>query len=372
MVNDITPRRRILKIIGSGGATALAGCSGSSNTDDGSSSGDGDGSNGVDGGSTPGSTPTSTPEPIDFSLARVPFPSTGSHYMPLQWGYTNSVGRVGEISWEIAFPGQITKLVRGKNIDVAEASLGAHLINHDRGVAYDALVTDNHTELANGLFAHADAGISGPQDLEGKQIGIHSESSASVIYTLGILSNQYDVDLNNVTFLNKAIPELWSLIQKGDIDATILFANFWYFGKQHDQVKEVFNTNDVWQDWVGGRTIFQTLVARPQFLNSNSGIDVDIVESLRESRRYRNENLEEVLQEYIDREDSDDDLDFLVRQAKNLDVTFDLRDEDRATIEKFIELANQQGVIKSTPSVNDLFTDTIEKVGHVENPNVFK
>lgn len=44
----------------------------------------------------------------------------------------------------------------------------------------------------------------------------------------------------------------------------------------------------------------------------------------------------------------------------------------RPTIEKSVELANQQGVIESTPSVDDLFIDTIDKVGHVDNPNAFE
>lgn len=371
MVEKTTQRRQLLKILATGGTTALAGCS-SGNTSGGEDSSDGGSNGGATDSTTGEQTPTPEPEKVDFSIARVPFASTGSHYMPLQWGKTSPTGRVGELEWKVAYPGQITKLVRAKNVDVAEASLGAHLINHDRGVAYDALVTDNHTELANGLFAHADSGISEPQDIEGKKIGIHSESSASVIYTLGILANRYDVDLSNVTFLNKAIPELWGLIQKGEIDATVLFANFWYFGKEHEEVNEIFNTNGVWEDWVGGRTIFQLVVAHPKFLSNNSGIDVDIVESLRESRRYRNDNLKKVLDEYIKQEEADANLEFLLKQAKNLDVTFDLREEDRNTIEKFIELAHQQGVIDSAPTVDDIFTDTIDEVGHVDNPNVFE
>lgn len=353
-------RRTILKGIGASGLGGLAGCIGG-------------GGQQTPARDTPAGTetPTEEPEPVDFSIARVPFESTGSHYMPLQWGWVDPVGRVGELKWKVAFPGQITKLVRAKEIDVAEGSLGALVVDHDRGISYNGLATDNHIDLANGVFAHTDSGITEPQDLEGKKVGIHSESSAAVVYALGLAENVFDVDLSTVEWITKDIPTLWNLLKEGDIDASEIFANFWYFAQQHPDLEEVYNTSKEWEKWTGGRAIMQVVEARTKFLNNNPGIDVDILKSLRKSRRYRNENLEKVLQESIKRSGDDADLEFLVKQSKNLDCTFDLTDRDRKTISKFVELANDQGVIDSTPSIDDLFTDTVQKVGHVEDPIAF-
>jgi ABC-type nitrate/sulfonate/bicarbonate transport system substrate-binding protein len=260
----------------------------------------------------------------------------------------------------------MTNTGRGRSVDVADLSLGANVIDHDRGEPDHGLVTENHVLQANTIFAHTDSGIEEVQDLEGKTIGIHSQSSASVIYSLGIASELYDVDLSTVNWVNQAIPELWGLIQDGQIDATVLFADFWYLGQQHEDIVEIFNTNTEWEEWVGGTTIFQILVARPNLIDNNPGLDVDLVNSLRNSRAYRNENLDETLELWIESTDADVSLDFLKRQAINLDVTFDLTEGDRATIDKFVELANEQGVVDSTPSVDDMFSDTVDEVGHVD------
>lgn len=345
-------RRSVLKSLGAGSLAGLAGCIGG---------GDGEGSSPA----TDTGTPTPVPE-SDFSLMHVPFGSVASHYVPLKNGWVDPVGRVGDIEWSAAFPSQMTNTVRGRSVDVADLSLGAHVIDHDRGEPYTGLVTENHVFQANAMFAHTDSGIEEVQDLEGKTIGIHSQSSASVIYSLGIAENLYDVDLSTVNWVNKAIPELWGLIQDGQIDATVLFADFWYLGQQHEDIVEIFNTNSEWKDWVGGTTIFQLLVARPKLIEDNPGLDVDLVNSLRESRAYRNENIDETLEQWIESNDADVSLDFLKQQAINLDCTFDLTDGDRATMEKFVELANEQGVIDSTPSVDEMFTDTVDEVGHVD------
>lgn len=302
----------------------------------------------------------------EFNLARVPFVSTGSYYLPLQWEWVDTAGMIEHehINWNVQQPNQITELVRGEEVEIAQGSLGAHLINNERGVTgYPALATDNELEKANALYTHDESDIEEPQDLAGAKIGVHSQSSASVVYSLGILENYYDVDLDTVEWVNQSPPQLFSLLEQNDLDAAVLFADFWWIADGMPVMQELFNTAEAWADWTGGREslVFQVVLVQEEWVNNNSGVDEDLLRTLQRSRDYREENLREIIERYAE-EKPDVDVDQTIKEAKALEISFDLTDQQRDQIDQFIQLANEQGVIDSTPSVDELFLDTADRI----------
>jgi 4,5-dihydroxyphthalate decarboxylase len=98
-------------------------------------------------------------------------------------------------------PKAFREMVRGGNIDVSEMAVVTHLLAHRfkrpiRGLAIPLWSRLPHTNLV----CAKESSIAGPADLDGSTIGVRAYAQTSGVWVRGILANDYNLDLQNITW----------------------------------------------------------------------------------------------------------------------------------------------------------------------------
>jgi 4,5-dihydroxyphthalate decarboxylase len=94
------------------------------------------------------------------------------------------------------------RMVRDVEFDLCEMAPTTYAIARAHGAPFTALpVFLTRRFHHHGLVVRADAGISTPKDLEGKKVGVRAYSVTTGVWTRGILSSQYGVDVSKVTWV---------------------------------------------------------------------------------------------------------------------------------------------------------------------------
>jgi 4,5-dihydroxyphthalate decarboxylase len=94
------------------------------------------------------------------------------------------------------------RMVRDVEFDVCEMAPATYMIAREHGAPFKALPVFIFRRFHHaGLVYRDDAGISHPKDLEGKRAGVRAYSVTTGIWTRGILSNDYGVDNDRITWV---------------------------------------------------------------------------------------------------------------------------------------------------------------------------
>ncbi|HYH93434.1 MAG TPA: PhnD/SsuA/transferrin family substrate-binding protein [Candidatus Saccharimonadales bacterium] len=134
------------------------------------------------------------------------------------------------------------RMARDLEFDVCEFSLGTYLMLHDRGdFPAIAVPAFPHRRFRHGyIYVHADAGIAGPRDLEGRRVGIRTWQTTAGIWARGMLADDHGVDLSSIDwvaqdpediplaaadrFRMRRAPDgdtVTAMLERGDLDALI-------------------------------------------------------------------------------------------------------------------------------------------------------
>ncbi|MEE2996167.1 MAG: PhnD/SsuA/transferrin family substrate-binding protein [Pseudomonadota bacterium] len=133
------------------------------------------------------------------------------------------------------------RMIRNEEFDVCELSSSSYLMAKDRGRAFSAIPVFLHRRFRHGfIFVNTSKGITKPQDLNGRRVGIKTYQATAVLYLRGLLADEYGVDLTSidwVTELEEEIPfeappgvnitqapsgsDISELLAEGNIDAVI-------------------------------------------------------------------------------------------------------------------------------------------------------
>ena len=94
------------------------------------------------------------------------------------------------------------RMVRDVEFDACELASTTYFIARAYGAPFKALpiflMRRFHHE---GIVYREDAGIRGPQDLEGKKVGVRAYSVTTGVWTRGVLVNEYGMDNSKVTWV---------------------------------------------------------------------------------------------------------------------------------------------------------------------------
>lgn len=94
------------------------------------------------------------------------------------------------------------RMVRNLEFDVCEVAPTTYIIARAHGVPITALpifVMRNFHH--RGLLVRPDAGVRGPRDLEGRQVGVRAYSVTTGVWTRSILIDEYGVDISRITWV---------------------------------------------------------------------------------------------------------------------------------------------------------------------------
>lgn len=94
------------------------------------------------------------------------------------------------------------RMVRDVEFDVCEMAPATYMIAREHGAPFKALPVFIFRRFHHaGLVYRDDAGIQGPKDLEGKRAGVRAYSVTTGIWTRGIMTNDYGVDNDKITWV---------------------------------------------------------------------------------------------------------------------------------------------------------------------------
>ncbi len=95
------------------------------------------------------------------------------------------------------------RMMRHREFEVAEMSLSSYVLSLQADPApFVALPVYTSRMFRHGaVFCHADAGISGPEDLRGKTVGVPEYQLTANVWVRGILADRHDVPVQSVRYV---------------------------------------------------------------------------------------------------------------------------------------------------------------------------
>jgi 4,5-dihydroxyphthalate decarboxylase len=101
------------------------------------------------------------------------------------------------------------RMFQHREFDVAEMSLGGYVVRRGRGVD-DIVAIPVFLSRAfrhSGIFVNRDAGISRPEDLRGRRVGVPEYQMTAAVWARGILSDDYGVRPDEIQWFEGGLEE---------------------------------------------------------------------------------------------------------------------------------------------------------------------
>lgn len=94
------------------------------------------------------------------------------------------------------------RFLRNEEFDIAEVSCSSYLIARDHGLPFDAIPVFLHRRFRHGfMFINTTKGIRSPADLAGRRIGLKQFQSTAIVWMRGILQHEYGVPLESIEWV---------------------------------------------------------------------------------------------------------------------------------------------------------------------------
>lgn len=124
------------------------------------------------------------------------------HVRPLRDGrVTSSRVRFDFVELD-PLPKAFRLMVRGGDLDLSEMAVVTHLLAHHYGRPITGLAIPLWSRLPHtNLVCAADSPVRGPLDLQNSKVGVRAYAQTSGVWVRGVLSTEYGVDLDSITWV---------------------------------------------------------------------------------------------------------------------------------------------------------------------------
>jgi 4,5-dihydroxyphthalate decarboxylase len=102
------------------------------------------------------------------------------------------------------------RMSRGLEFDICELSMASYLMLHDQG-SFPAIAVPAfpHRRFRHGfIFVHAGSGITRPEDLNGRRVGLRTWQTTAGLWARGILQDDHGVDLMSIEWATQDIEDV--------------------------------------------------------------------------------------------------------------------------------------------------------------------
>ena len=275
--------------------------------------------------------------------------------------------------------GAFRRMVRGLEFDICEMALTTYITARAHGKRFSGLPIFLVRAFHHGAILHnTRSGIKGPQDLEGKKVGVNRGYTVTTgLWARAILQHHYGVDLNSITWVlsgdehvgeyqppPNVIPmekgkQLADLVESGELPAAIGLE------VERPDVNQLIPNAaeagfEALRRW-GHYPINHLIVVREELLDTHPDLAADIFHAFAESKR-----------DYIRRLENGQiqnptALDVMHRRVMEITGRDPLPygiAPNRQTLTEVIQYAQEQRIIDRPPSLEELFASgTHELVG---------
>ena len=304
-------------------------------------------------------------EKVKLSFGYTAFWGNFQYYYALQEGIVKAEGV--DVDIKAMFPAELDKLLLTGSIDGGSMTIGSYLIARERGLPVKAIATTSKDGTgSNVVIALKKSGLSSPKDLEGKQLGTLETVNMSTVVLKAVLRDLYKVDLSKVTLVVKDPPVLATLLSEGKIDAALLFSQFGArfghpsVGPPSPKYADYIQMMNVSQDWAkmtgGPAPNWGVMVFQEKILKERRQAVINLVKALRQSAAYYAGHEDEVLDAFMKKYGRGGGDRELLQAIRHVALnTFTLMEAERRNIHRQMEYAKDQGLIKRSFTIDELF-----------------
>ena len=200
------------------------------------------------------------------------------------------------------------RMIKHREFDVCEFSLGSYLLLADQKAAVTAIPAFPHRRFRHtSIFVNTSAGITVPSDLAGKRIGLRSWQTTACFWMRGVLQDEYGIELGKVQWFTQddedvafSLPEgisvekvpdaktVTEMLEEGEIDALIYPEVPRSIRVGDERVSRLFpNGKSVEQDYfekTGFFPIMHTVIVKDEVLSEHPWVARSLLEALRASK----------------------------------------------------------------------------------------
>jgi 4,5-dihydroxyphthalate decarboxylase len=116
--------------------------------------------------------------------------------------------------------GAFRRMVRQLEFDVSEMAITTYLSAKAYGKPFTAIPIFPVREFPHrALAVNTEAGITDPKDLEGKRVGVRAYTVTTGVWARGVLSDQYGVDLDKVTWVIADEEHVQEFVLPGNVES---------------------------------------------------------------------------------------------------------------------------------------------------------
>lgn len=146
----------------------------------------------------------------------------------------------------------------------------------------------------NGVAVLADSGYSEITDLVGTKLGIPGYGTGTWAAFEGFMASQFDIDAREDFEVVEASPGvLLGLLETGEIEGALLFSGQTLAAAGSGTFELIFRFDEEWEEITDQPLSVATLVARPEWLEQNSGVAAGLVDALSRAVQWMQENPQE-------------------------------------------------------------------------------
>lgn len=296
----------------------------------------------------------------DASVLRfstTPFFNTRQFYHALETGLVTPDGAEVQVEHNHS-PVKDQLLVCG-GLDATTMSMGKYvtskLVSHTDVVPTDplAVAAGLTYERGNGMFVPADSAISEPADLAGARVGIH-DTTLAMTYHKAVLEERHGVAPDEVEWVVDTHQRLGERLESGDIDAAERINDWYWTLRDGTEYRLLYDMGEEWQAEHGYAPLVHLVAVDSDLYESNPEAVDAFVGALRESRDYREEHHDEILDAFLDEADGGEYEGALTRDAlrqltSGVDCPFVLGEDQRRNVRDWTAYADRYGVFESAP-----------------------
>lgn len=116
-------------------------------------------------------------------------------------------------------PDAYREMVRSQPYDISELAPTTYLMALEAGAPITALPIPMTRRFRHaGLMRCADSDVRSPKDLEGRRVGVRTNSLTASVWTRGVLSDDYDVDLGSITWVTEEPENVASYVPPANVE----------------------------------------------------------------------------------------------------------------------------------------------------------
>lgn len=286
------------------------------------------------------------------------------------------------------------RMFRHQEFDASELSLSGTLIRLGRGVRdfVPIPVFLSRSFRHDCIYVNADAGITRPEDLVGRRVGVPEFQITAAVWARGLLEDEYGVRQEDLTWIQGGLEQpgrkpqepvsppgvtfeeippgrtLAAMLKAGEIDALISPRRPSVFEDGSGRVVRLIP--DVWgasRDYFRRTGIFPIMhivAIKRTIVEANTWVPQTLSAAFLAAKRLADADLRDTAALPIG-------LPFLVQHAEETEALMGADfwpygvEPNRATLEAFVRYAHRQGLIAERPDIDSLFPASTREVSRI-------